>query len=91
MSQCEICDESFPILDQHHIESKCFGGEDKEYNKTKICPNCHRLVHFDNEDRIVIEGRFMSCIGNILVWRHKGEESITGFEDPKVYLITKEK
>lgn len=36
---------------------------------------------------IIIEGRFDSTNGDILVWRLKDKPSITGVEDPKVYLI----
>lgn len=36
---------------------------------------------------IVLEGRFSTTGGIILVWHMKGEESITGLELPKVHII----
>ena len=82
MKPCEIC-KTMAFLQKHHIHSTCYGGEDKPFNKTFICPNCHAEVHFGFK---VLEGRFASSRGNIVVWRKKGEKSVTGMPDPKVWL-----
>ena len=70
-------------MDTHHIHSLSKGGEDKSYNKCRVCPNCHRKVHMGE---IIIEGRFQTTEGNKIIYRNKGEESITGFKDPPVWL-----
>lgn len=80
---CEICREEFTSLDTHHIQSKCHGGSNEKYNLTKICPNCHRAVHCGD---IILEGKFASSSGTVLVWHKKGEDSVTGYEPP-VYII----
>jgi len=82
---CEICDYRMKYLDKHHIHSLSKGGMDIPANRTKICPNCHRLVH---SGVIILEGRFSSTKGNILVWRYKGQPSITGLPDPPVFLYS---
>lgn len=82
--KCEICKEYFESLDKHHIVSKCFSGLNHKDNTTYICPNCHRNVHLGN---IIIEGYYLTTKGKILFWRNKGESSITGNDDPKVFLI----
>jgi len=84
---CPICNSNFLFTEDHHIESVCYGGSNKPFNKCKICPNCHTLVH---AGEIIIEGKFSSTGGTILIWRNKGEESITGLPDPKVYLYKRE-
>ena len=83
--QCEICDYSMKILDKHHIHSISKGGKNDPANKCRLCPNCHRLVH---TGIIVLEGRFASTKGNILVWRYKGQPSVTGVPDPPVFLYS---
>lgn len=86
ISKCEICGKEIST-DTHHIKSLSKGGEDKPSNKCKICPNCHRLVHLG---QIIIEGRFLVLSkeesGNILIWRKKGENSITCVKDPEVWI-----
>ena len=83
---CEICGEEIST-DTHHIRSLSKGGKDIPSNKCKICPNCHRLVHLGY---IIIEGSFLVLSkeesGNILIWRKKGDESITGIKDPEVFI-----
>jgi hypothetical protein len=81
--KCEICKDDFLFNESHHIKSKCYGGSDSSYNKADICPKCHELVH---RGYYIIEGRFDTGIGDRLVWRKKGENSISGFPDPKVYI-----
>ena len=80
---CEICGIDHPILDSHHIQSKCYGGKNVSANRCSICPNCHRKCHLGH---IIIEGWFISTGGIVLIWRKKGEESITGTKDPEVYV-----
>jgi len=82
--KCEFqeCEEKLK-LDSHHIHSLSKGGPDKPWNKCRICPNCHRKVHMGE---IIIEGRFETTKGNVIIYRNKGEESITGFDDPPVWL-----
>lgn len=71
-------------LDRHHIQSISKGGPDNANNICNICPNCHRKVH---KGYVVIEGKFISLNrGNVVVWRNKGEDSITGSEDPAVWI-----
>jgi predicted restriction endonuclease len=82
-NNCEICGKN-RLLETHHIRSKCFNGTDKPYNLCYLCSNCHKLVHCG---LIIIEGRFDCTSGNIVVWRKLNEKSVTGFEDPEVYLI----
>jgi len=84
---CEICNKSTPITN-HHIHSLSKGGVDKPYNKCKICPNCHALVHYGE---IILEGRFETTDGNKLIYRNKDEESITGLQDPPVWLYSEVK
>lgn len=79
---CEICN-SVEHCDRHHIHSLSKGGKDTSGNKCRICPNCHRKVHKGN---IIIEGRFTTSSGVIPVWRKKGEDSITGLDDPSVWI-----
>ncbi len=86
-NKCEKCNIIFPSLDKHHIHSLSKGGKDVEWNRCHICPLCHRLVHLG---LIVFEGRYRTTKGNTLIFRNKGEESITGMPDPPVWIITKE-
>ena len=84
---CDICHKIIP-LDRHHIQSTCYGGPNIEWNKCRICPNCHRKVHYGI---IIIEGWFATTSkrGKSLIYRKKDEESITGFPDPKVWIYEK--
>lgn len=74
MENCEICENEFTSLDTHHIKSRKFGGTNDDRNICRICPNCHRLIH---TGEIIVEGRYDSCSGNIVVWRNKNEKSVT--------------
>ena len=80
---CEICKDNVPITDTHHIHSTSLGGSNHIWNKCNICPNCHRKVHVGE---IIIEGKFSTSNGNIVVWRDKNTPSITGVTDPEVFL-----
>lgn len=79
---CEVCKIPFPFLESHHIISKSKGGDNKKLNKTNVCPNCHELIH---RGLIILEGKVSSTAGYILIWRNKGEPSITGKQDPDVF------
>ncbi len=75
-------------MDEHHIYSRSLGGSNTKSNLTYICPNCHRRVHRGD---LILEGKFFDGYGLTLVWRNKGETSVTGVIDPPVYLYGKEK
>jgi len=83
MEICEICKKQTNFIKEHHIESKTYGGGNNESNKAYICSECHDKVHCGV---IIIEGRFGSMNGQILIFRNFGEESVTGLPDPKVWL-----
>ena len=83
--RCEVCNLEFDHCQKHHIQSRCYGGTDNPSNIATLCPNHHTMIHYGE---IIIEGRIGSTEGNVLVWRNKGEESITGCSDPQVYIIT---
>jgi len=78
---CEVCQKE-SITDKHHIHSKSLGGSNKLNNLAFLCPNCHKLVH---KGLIVLEGKFDTTDGKILVYHKFNEESITN-EEPPVYL-----
>jgi len=80
---CEICKEQTDFIKEHHIHSKSKGGSNKPFNLAYICSECHDLVHVGI---IIIEGRFSSMNGNILIWRKLNEQSITDLNDPVVWL-----
>ena len=64
--QCDVCNEIINI-DNHHIQSVCYGGPNIKWNKCKLCPNCHRNVH---AGLIIIEGWFATTAskGRSLIW-----------------------
>ena len=84
MEKCEICKKEYLTVDRHHIQSKIYGGSDHNWNIAEICQNCHR--NFVHHGLIIIEGRFDSTRGSIIVWRKYNEDSITGVIDPKVWI-----
>jgi len=43
--RCAYCNESYPMLDTHHVIPRSEGGLDAAENVTYLCPNCHRLAH----------------------------------------------
>lgn len=87
MKNCLICEKE-NLLEKHHIQSKCYNGTNDSSNISKICVSCHKLIHYG---LIIIEGWFASTGGIILIWRKLKEESITGLEDPKVWLYKNHK
>ena len=89
MKICPICKRSDLKSDKHHIHSKCYsdsysGKINGKYNLCDVCVNCHRRIHLGE---LLLEGIFPTTSGERLVWRYKGEESITGFPDPKCFII----
>lgn len=80
---CEICNKQTDFIKKHHIHSKSLGGSNKPFNIANICSDCHDMVHCG---LIIIEGRFASMNGNVLVWRPFTESSITGLSDPECWL-----
>lgn len=85
-ANCEICKKPFEFLDKHHIHSLSLGGYNSSWNIAHICCNCHRLTH---KGKVILEGRFITSDGERLVWRLFNKPSITGVDDPPVYIIGK--
>jgi len=79
---CEICGSKGQH--SHHIISKSLGGKNTKENLTKLCASCHFEVHKGN---IIIEGKFLTSTGFKLIWHNKGEDSITGMEDDRVFIF----
>lgn len=82
--KCDICGE-LSYLDKHHITSKSKNGTNEKYNIINVCPNCHRLIHAGD---IIVEGKFMTTTGIVLLWHKKDEESITNFK-PDCFILGK--
>lgn len=82
-SSCEIC-HLITHCDKHHIESKKFKGNNHKYNITKLCPNCHRLVH---TGAIILEGKFMTTTGYKLIWHKASDTSILNQDLPNVFTF----
>lgn len=85
--KCEICENDFITLDEHHIQSRSLGGSNKLFNIAYLCQNCHKKVHIGY---YIVEGRFTTSNSlSKLVWRKWNESSITGFKDPPVFTYKK--
>ena len=82
-NECEICGNN-EILEKHHIISKSLGGKNTKDNLCNICSNCHTKIHYS---QIIIEGRFLTTSGYVLLWHKKNSLSITNMEDDRVYLF----
>ena len=80
---CEVCQGTYSKLITHHIQSKSHGGTSKRNNLTKICAQCHMLVH---DGKIVIEKKVMTTVGIKVIWRIPETETITGCL-PQVYVM----
>jgi len=55
---CSLCKEGFSqspqrFLDCHHIEFLRNGGADVRENVIGVCPNCHRILHIDPDEKVV--------------------------------------
>ena len=90
VTTCEICKGREP-LEMHHIQSKKYNGPNAMWNIAFLCSECHYKVHSDNNERVVIEGKFMNQSSKVLIYRKVGEESITGLPDPKVVIVKRNK
>lgn len=73
MGLCNICFTEMK-LDKHHIWSTSYGGPNKSWNRCKLCPNCHKKVHYG---KLIIEGWFTTSKGERLVYRKENEPSVT--------------
>lgn len=82
-TSCEVCQE-ITHCDRHHIESQAFKGSNKKFNVTKLCPNCHRLVHMGE---IILEGKFLTSIGYQLIWHRASDTSILNQDLPNVFTF----
>ncbi len=60
--KCELCKnnapfigkDGFPYLEVHHIKPLADGGSDTINNTVALCPNCHRMIHYgQNQSEIV--------------------------------------
>ena len=83
MEICEICEKTTEFIKEHHIHSKSLGGSNDPGNIANICSECHDKVHYG---LIIIEGRFGSMDGNVLIWRKFNEPSFSELPDPPVWL-----
>jgi len=73
MKTCEICGKA--AHHRHHIQSRSQGGNNNPSNIALLCASDHMEVHLGN---IIIEGRFLTDDGYLLIYHKKGELSITG-------------
>lgn len=83
MKSCEICGSK--SHHKHHIQSKSLGGSNKPYNIAYLCASCHAEIHIGN---IVLEGKFLSTNGYVLIYHKLGEKSITG-QTPDCFIFGK--
>ena len=81
---CEICNER-EHHHKHHIQSKVYNGSNKAYNTCMLCASDHVEVH---KGTLIIEGRFLTDDGYMLIWHRNGDDSITGTDPSPVYLIS---
>ena len=79
---CEVCGR--PYHHKHHIIGRSFNGSNDLSNIAFLCASCHVDTH---KGLIVIEGRFLTTSGYMLLYHMKGEESKTGMESDKVYIF----
>jgi len=86
--KCEICELENIRLHRHHIQSKSKGGKNNSNNLCYLCPNCHTKTH---DGDIIIEGKFDSTNGKILIWRNKSELPKITSSPPEVYIVKGEK
>lgn len=83
--KCEICENRNELLCvKHHITSRSKGGSNKPSNIAYLCNNCHMDVHYGI---YIIEGRFNSTEGNIVVFRKWFEPPIITEVEPEVWLF----
>ena len=81
---CEICSSTdIETLVYHHIQSRSKGGSNDKRNIACICSNCHAKVH---HGLIIIEGRFNSTAGKIIIHRSWDEKPIITESTPDIWL-----
>jgi len=44
--RCAGCNLEYPFMDTHHVQPRSENGSDVSANLVELCPNCHRLVHW---------------------------------------------
>jgi uncharacterized protein YlaI len=69
---CPLCDRICPLV-EHHIHGREVKNANHPSNLAWVCASCHDRIHTDVDDRIIIEGWFMTSKGRELIWRHKHE------------------
>ena len=92
LMSCEICGVK-ESLDTHHIRGRDIPHCNSEHNLVNICCSCHRKTHTETVEGyriIVIEGWFNTTNGRELIWRHGGDDSITGQSCTPPLLIKQE-
>lgn len=81
---CEICDTQAPFLrsngepylEVHHVLPLAGGGPDTTDNTVAACPNCHRQLHYgDNNGRLV--RKIISKIERIIDYRGRAVTGLT--------------
>jgi CRISPR/Cas system-associated protein Cas10 (large subunit of type III CRISPR-Cas system) len=70
---CDICGTK-SILVVHHLNGRTGFKPNRVDNLCNLCATCHDNLHSGN---IIIEGWLSSTVGKVLVWRYKGDCSIT--------------
>ena len=70
---CEICKQK-QVLVQHHIRGREIPQANHPSNLANICSNCHVSVHHGD---IIIEKKFQTTNGLLLIWHYKHEQSVT--------------
>lgn len=76
--QCLFCKEDdYTILDAHRIVPGTEGGEYHNENILTVCANCHRLIHSGS---IVIDRKYLSTNGKLIVHYWRGEEEFWEYE-----------
>ena len=66
--KCELCQnnapfigkDGFPYLEVHHIKPLADGGSDTIHNTVALCPNCHRMIHYGQNQNEIIQKLYTS-------------------------------
>ena len=76
---CDYVAEDTGSFDYHHIIPKSKGGNDRDWNRLLVCPNCHRKIFIENMEHgvhsvkrlggIIILGKLASSAGPVLNYR----------------------
>jgi hypothetical protein len=81
--RCDICHKKGIPLEEHHINGKDIINPNHASNLTKLCPDCHTLIH---NGVVIIEGWFTTTNGLELLWHSLDKSSFSG-QDSKPYII----